>query len=70
MQFPGPSYEQDHSSWKREWDKGRSDEGEGIGCWGRAGVLSWVSLGVLAEPGPSLARSKEDFEESNLKYKY
>lgn len=36
----------------------------------RDGVVSWVSLGTLVEAGPKLARSKEDFEESNPKYKH
>jgi len=29
-------------------------------------VVSWVGLGTLEEQGPNLARSEEDFQESNL----
>lgn len=35
-------------------------------CW----QVRWVSLGILVEPGPKLARSEEAFEESNAKYKH
>ena len=38
--------------------------------WRWVVVVSWVSLGTLVEPGLKLARSKEDSEESNPKYKH